>query len=178
MFLYKIYFECVILDFKQTVRSSQVHRYTVVYIFFLHTEKTIQYSRHRIKGTLINWNSFFYGDRSLGTNLHACYFYLLKGTALGIKETFFLKVYFYIFPAVKSYFNAINVMLTFRKLFQSLLLGLLLFYVLFRCLTGRSHLFSVGETGEKWDIFAMPGKIPCNFLYILSSQVMITVQWL
>ena len=34
----------------------------------------------------------------------------------------------------------------------------------------------IGETGEKWDIFAMPGKIPCNFLYILSSQVMITVQ--
>ena len=34
----------------------------------------------------------------------------------------------------------------------------------------------VGETGEKWDIFAMPGKIPCNFVYILSSQVMITVQ--
>ena len=36
------------------------------------------------KGDSDKWELCFYGDRSLGTNLHACYFYLLNGTALRI----------------------------------------------------------------------------------------------
>ena len=74
------------------------------------------------------------------TNLHACYFYLLNGTALRIKETFLfsegLLLYSFqqskLFQRNKCYVWQVDSLQ--KKLFQSLLLGLLPFYVLFGCL--------------------------------------------
>ena len=67
-------------------------------------------------------------------SMHVIFIDLLNGTALRIKGIFFSEGLLLFFPAIKSYFNTINYMLcmtTFRKLFQSLFLGFLQFYVLF-----------------------------------------------